>query len=182
MPINLTNKTGYQAYFTVLKGDLVVAERIELMADATVEIPTSPVTRSVVAETVLEDNIYTSAPLDFIGAAGFLAQVKQVNAQGTYNFELIEVGPTQPNQVQFQKTCLAPVVFSITGNGKLLQSVFVNNSFETTFLNIAENYTFKAVVNGITTEPVQTNNPEATISAVVDTSSLENGYFTLVIS
>ncbi|MFZ6759892.1 hypothetical protein ACO0K9_22060 [Undibacterium sp. Ji50W] len=182
MSMNLTNKTSYQAYFTVLKGDLVVVEHIPVSPDALAELSTDLPPASLFATTTIEGNTYTTATQSFVGAAGFLAQVKQVPQQGTYDFELVNVGYSHPNQLQLQKTCIGPVIFSLRTNDHVEQNVVVTDNFVATTLNINDTYSIYAVINGVTTEAVQTNNPQATITAVVDTTSLESGYFTLVVS
>lgn len=182
MSMNLTNKTNYQTYFTVLKGDLLVASHLPLPPEAMAELATDLPPASIFATTVIQGNTYTSASQSFVGAAGFLAQVKQVMPQGTLEFDMIHVPYSNPNQLQFQKTCVGPVIFSIQQNDQVVQNVVVTDDFIPSTLNISDTYTIYAVINGVTTDAVQTNNPQATISAVVDTGALESGYFLLVVS
>jgi hypothetical protein len=175
------NTTSYIAQFVLFRSEQVIARVPGLAPGAQLQVPVTD-DYTVVATTVIDGNTYTSAPLDFTGAASFLAQVRQDAAQGTYVFEVIEAPSTRPDQLQFQKTTLGPVTFTLSRNGVILQNVVVTDSFETRTLQTAQEWTVYAIVNGITTAPVTTTNPDATITAVLDTSALEQGYFTLVVS
>ncbi|MFZ6720684.1 hypothetical protein [Undibacterium sp. Ji49W] len=182
MSMNLTNKTNYQAYFTVLKGDMLIAEHLPVPPESMAELATDLPPASVFATTVIQGNTYTSASQSFVGAAGFLAQVKQVMQQGTFEFDMIHVPYSNPNQLQLQKTCVGPVIFSIRQNDQVTQNVVVTDDFIPSTLNISDTYTVYAVINGVTTDAIQTSNPQAAINAVVDTGVLESGYFLLVAS
>lgn len=179
--LTLRNNTHWIAMFLVHRGQQVVARLPGLAPGAQMQVPTTDIYQ-VVATTVIEGNTYTSAPLDVTGAAGFLAQVRQVVAQGTYEFEVIELSSTRPDELQFRKTSLSPVTFGISRNGVMLQNVVVANSFEMVTLNIGDTYSIYAVINGVTTDTVTMTNPAATITAIADTSDLEFGCFTLEIS
>jgi len=47
---------------------------------------------------------------------------------------------------------------------------------------ISATFSIYAVINGVTTETVTTSNPNATVTAITDTSSLEDGYFVLTVN
>ena len=176
--ITLRNTTGYIAQFVVRRGQQIIARIPGVAPGARMLIPTED-TYQVIATAVIDGNTYISAPLDVHGACGFLAQVRQVSAQGTYEFDVIETASRNPNQLQFQKTCLSPVTFTITKNGRALQSVVVPDSFEIRSLEIGDTFYIHAVINGVTTDTTVTSNPNAVIVANTDTSDLESGYFTL---
>lgn len=174
----LTNTTSAIAQYVVMKGQQVIARIPGIAPGAMIRIPTDS-TYEVVASTVIDGNTYTSAPLAVSGSTGFLAQVVQVQSQGTYEFNVLEMPSTKPNTLSFQKTSLNPVTFFITKDGKPLQVVVVNNSFEVQELHIDDVYYIYAVINGVTTDTVTTTNPNATISAIEDHSDLEYGYYSL---
>ena len=134
----------------------------------------------VTATTIIENNTYTSAPIQVTGASGFLAQVMQDSLRGTYDFQMVAGPSTAADRMVFQKTTLGPVTFNIWKNGRIMQSVVVPDSFLTRSVQIGSVFTIYAVINGVTTALVTTGNPEATITAVTDTSDLEAGYFTLL--
>lgn len=179
--LTLRNHTAYIAQYVVLNGQQVIARLPGLMPNAQMAVPTGH-TFQVVATTMIDGNTYTSAPLDVSGPAAFLAQVRQVYAQGTYEFEVVELPSTRPDQLQFQKTNLAPVSFTISKDGVPLQTVVVSNSFEVQTLAISDTFTIHAVINGITTDTVTTTNANAAITATIDTSNPEFDYFTLDVS
>ena len=179
--LTLSNTTSYIAQFVVYRGEQVIARLPGLAQGAQLRVPVTD-TFQVVATTMIEGNTYTSAPLEVTGAACFLAQVRQHATQGTYEFEVVQLASSRPDQLQFQKTSLAPVTFTLSRNGVKLQSVVVNDSFRIQTLNIGDTYSIYAIINGITTDTVTITNPDATITAVADTSVMQDGYFTLQVS
>lgn len=179
--LTLRNNTHWSAMFVVYRGQQVIARLPGLASGAQMQVPATD-TYQVVATTVIDGNTYTSAPVSVTGAAGFLAQLRQVASQGTYDFEVVQMASTRPDELQFQKTSLSPVTFSISRKGGLLQNVVVANSVEVVTLNIGDTYSIYAVVNGVTTDTVTTTNPAAKITAIADTSDLAFGYFTLEVS
>lgn len=178
MSITLRNNTRFIAQYVIRKGDIVIARVPGITSGAEVVVPTSS-TYEVIATTIIDGNTYTSAPLAVIGSTGFLARILQVQAQGTYVFDVQEVPATSSNQLSFQSTCLNPVTFTITRDGMPLQNVVVNNAFIMQTLDISDTFYIYAVINGVTTDIVSTTNANATVTAVDSSSDLEAGYFTL---
>ena len=176
--LTLRNHTDLVTQFLVSRGQQVIARLPGIASGAQLQVPTAAVYQ-IVATTVIEGNTYTSAPLDVSGPAGFLAQVRQHAAQGTYQFDVVQMASTRPDELQFRKTSLSPVTFTIARNGVMLQTLVVANSFQMVTLNIGDTYSIFAVINGVTTDTVTTTDPDATITAIADTSDLEFGYFTL---
>lgn len=178
MPITLRNTTQYIAQFVVRKGGQIIARLPGIAPEAQMTVPTAD-SYQVTAMTIIDGNTYTSAPMDVTGAVSFLAQVRQVREQGTYEFEVVQGYSTRPDQMQFQKTTIAPVTFTIEKDGVPMQAVVVADSFMMETLDISDTFYVYAVVNGVTTDTFSTANPNATVTAVSDTSTLEQGYFTL---
>ena len=176
--LTFLNTTPYIAQFVVNKGEQIVARLPGIAPGATLQVPSDD-TYQVTATTILEGNTYTSAPATVSGAAGFVAQVLQNGQQGTYDFEMKLEASNAADQMVFQKTTIGPVTFTISKNGVQLQSVVVQNSFLVKTLQIGSTYSMYAVINGVTTSTAQTSNANATITAVVDNTDLEAGYFTL---
>ncbi|RDV00660.1 hypothetical protein [Trinickia dinghuensis] len=176
--LNFRNQTPYIAQFVAKKGQLVMARLPGIAPQAELSMPSDDAF-SVIATTIIDGNTYSTAPATVSGSMEFLAQIKQNVKEGTYEFQMqLEPSP-RADQMIFQKTTIGPVTFTILKNGVSLQSVVVPNSFMTQALTIDDNYSVYAVINGITTEAVRTTDPNAVITAVVDTSVLETGYFTL---
>jgi len=179
--IRLRNKTGNVAQFVVKKGDQIIAQLPGIEDSAQMTIPTDE-TFEVIATAIIAGNTYISAPLKVNGSTGFLAQVLQVPGQGTYEFDVAEVPCKTPDSLEFQKTCLGSVTFTITKNGKPMQNVVVADDFSRQALDISDTFYVYAVVNGVTTGTSTFTSPTALITAVADTSDLENGYVNLVVS
>lgn len=163
--LTLQNHTRYMAMFVVKRGDMTVARLPGLAPGDIQQVPTTQ-TYTVVATTVLEGNTYTSAPIVFTDAMRFLAQVVQQQAQGTYAFEVVSMSSSDPAQLQFETTAIGPVTFEVSANGRHLQSVVIANAFTRQTLQIGDTYSIYAVINGITTEVVTTDNPDAVIAVV----------------
>lgn len=176
--LTLCNNTAYIAQYVVLNGQQVIARIPGIGPGARMRIPTND-TYQVTATAVINGNTYISAPLDVNGPTSFLAQVVQVQAQGTYEFNLVKLPSSNPNQLQFQKTCLSSVTFTISKNGAPLQTVVVDNAFEIQTLTIGDTFYIYAVINGVTTDITTTTDPNAVVTANTDTSTLEFGYYTL---
>lgn len=176
--LTFQNTTAYIAQFVVNKGDQVVARLPGIAPGAQMQVPTDD-TYSVTASTILDGNTYTSSPQVVTGAACFIARVLQSSVQGTYDFEMLVEGSTSADQMVFQKTTIGPVTFNISKNGVYLQSVVVPDSFRSVSLEIGDVFSMYAVINGVTTSTAQTTNPNAIVTALLDTSDLESGYFTL---
>lgn len=176
--LTLRNNTKYISQYVIRKGEQIIARIPGIAPGAMMTVPTES-TFEVIATAVINGNTYTSAPLDVSGAMGFLAQVVQVSSQGTYEFNVVEVPSKDPNQLQFQKTCLSPVTFTIMKNGQPLQAVVVSKSSNADSIDISDTFYIYAVVNGVTTDTSVTSNPNANVTAIEDTSDLEYGYFTL---
>lgn len=179
--ITCLNQTNYIAQFVLARGGLTIAHPVGIAPGASLQVPIED-TFQIVATTVIDGNTYTSAPFQVSGAAGFLAQIVQVAKQGTYEFNVREMPATVADQLQFQKTCLSPVTFTISRNRTTLQSVVVQDSFMMQTIDIGNTINVYAVVNGITTAVVSTSDFNATITLHLDTSDLESGYFTLATS
>ena len=178
--LTLQNETDFLVMFVVRKGDMTIARTPAFPRGAILQVPTRQ-TYTVVAATVIEGNTYTSAPISVSGPAGFLARILQHGAQGTYEFDMQELPPRSPDQMEFQTTTISPVTFTISGNGIHLQSVIVTDAFRAVTLSLADTYTLYAVINGVTTGTIQTTNPDATITARVAPGGAETGDYVLVV-
>ncbi|MFS2138031.1 hypothetical protein [Duganella sp. Dugasp56] len=179
--ITLNNLTGFPAQFLVKKAGQVVASLPALEHKQIVVIPTTD-TYQVIASTVINGNTYYSAPATVTGATGFLAQVIQDSTQGTYVFDVQEIGSTSSSELQFQSTWREDVDFEISKDGKPLQNVVCQNPFIMETIELGDTYSFQAIVNGVTTDVQLTDNPNATCTAVNDTTRRSAGYYTLLLS
>lgn len=179
--LTFRNQTLYVAQFVARKGQLIMARLPGVAPQAELLMPSDDV-YSVVATTIIDGNTYSTAPVAVAGPVECLAQVKQNAQQGAYEFQMLIEPSPRADQMRFQKTTIGPVTFTISKNGIPVQSVVVSNSFMVEELTINDSYSVYAVINGITTETVQTTDPNAVITAVVDDTVLEGGYFTLTVA
>ncbi|WP_248744874.1 hypothetical protein [Pseudomonas sp. MWU12-2037] len=179
MSITLLNQTRYPAIYLVLKDQKVIVRQLDVNPHARAIIPVDDI-YEVSATTLIDGNTYTSAPMTASGGMGFLAQVLQSPSQEAYDFDMVMFQNVAPNQLAFQKTCLNPVTFTISKNGKPLQNIVVTSSFQTQTLDISNTFSIHAVINGVTTDEVTTSNPKATVTAVNDTGFA--GYYLLEVS
>jgi hypothetical protein len=179
--LTFRNETSYVAQFVAKKGQLIMARLPGVAPQAELQMPSDEV-YSVVATTIIDGNTYSTAPATVAGPVECLAQVKQNAQQGTYDFQMLIEPSPRADQMRFQKTTIGPVTFTISRNGTPVQTVVVSNSFMVEELTINDSYSVYAVINGITTETVQTTDPNAVITAVVDDTVLEGGYFTLTVA
>ncbi|MCI0150215.1 hypothetical protein KNO81_30515 [Paraburkholderia sediminicola] len=176
--LTFLNKTMYPAQFVVHKGQQVVARLPGVAPGAELQVPADDAFQ-VSASTILEGDTYTSAPASVSGPMAFLAQVVENAQQGTYDFEMKVESSTAADQMVFLTTTINPVTFTISKSGVSLQSVVVQNSLEVETLTIGNDYTIFAVINGVTTGPVRTSDPNSVVTAVLNDFDLESGYFTL---
>lgn len=178
--LTLRNNTPFPAVYVVKKGDQIIVRTPPVAPGTVLQVPGTQ-TRTVVAATVIEGNTYTSAPITVSGSAGFLARILQHSPQGTYLFEMQEIPPRGPDRLEFQTTISSPVTFTISSNGIHLQTVVVKDAFNVVSLSLAGTYSIYAIINGITTEVVQTADADAVVTAIEGASALEYGDYMLVI-
>lgn len=181
MAITLYNTTTYDAQYKVLKGQQVVASLPATAPGGSVIIPTTNI-YTITAAATIDGNQYTSAPMKVNSGVGFRAEVKQDTAQQTYVFEVIEIPSSQPNQLEFEKTCKADVVFTVLKDNRPLQSISLTSPFMKSSLSLGDTFYISAIIDGVTTDVVTTNDPNAIITAVDDTAGSYPGYFTLLSS
>ncbi|OLS62672.1 hypothetical protein [Pseudomonas putida] len=179
MTITLHNITDFDAEYFVRKGQLIIAHLPATTPNASLSVPTDNL-YEVIATTLIEGNTYTSAPFLVSDSQDFLAQVRQERVQGTYVFDVVPHSSSVPDRLVFQKTCLSPVTFVLRKDGKPLQSVVVHSSTESQLQDISNTVHIYAVINGVTTATLTTNNPNATITATNDRSNLQAGYYALI--
>jgi len=179
--MTLRNNTPFVAQFSVQKGEQVIARIPGLSPGTSAEIPTHAIYQ-VVASAVIEGNTYLSAPLEVDRGAGFIAQLIQHASQGTYEFRVVEIPSSNPSQLQFQSTLRQPVSFTISKDGRPLQTVVIDNPFQLRVIDIGDTFGIQAIINGVTTDRANTHNPSAVVTATMDGSRPEIAYFSLEVT
>lgn len=181
MAITLLNKTGFDAQYLVLKGEQIIASLPPVPPNGSATIPTTN-NYTVGASITINGVLYTSGPIRGSRGRGFMVQITQDSSQQVYVFQMIEIASSEPNELQFKKTCLPDVVFTIYKDNIALQTITLTNRVMKKSLKLDDTFYISAIINGVTTDVTTTNNPNATITAVNDTSSAVQGYYTLLVS
>lgn len=179
--ITLLNNTNFIAQYVVRKGDQIIARIPGVESKGSIHVPTAN-TFQVRATTILNKNTYQTAPMNAEPGDSFLAQVLQISDQGTFDFEMVEQTGSKPDSMEFETTTNTPVTFSVMKDGHLLQNVTVSDNFTNQTLFVGDTFYIYAVINGVTTSTITTNNGNAVITAVNDTSALEADFFHLELS
>lgn len=178
--LTLRNNTPFPAIYVVKKGQQTIARTPPVAPGAVFQVPGTQ-TRTVVAATIIEGNTYTSAPITVSGPSGLLARIVQHAPQGTYLFDMQKIPPRGPDRLEFQTTTTSPVNFTISNDGAHLQTVVVKDAFNSVTLSLAGTYSIYAIINGITTDVVQTDDVDAVVTAVESAGAFEHGDYMLLI-
>ena len=176
--ITLLNTTKHPAQIKVTKGDLVIVFMPSLKPGQTVVVPTTD-TYDVVASTTIDGNTYSSAPMTVTSATSFLARVVQDYSQGTYVFDVQQSSSTDSSQMQFQSSWRDTVTFTLSKDGKTLQNVVCADAFNMQLLQLGDTFTFQAIVDGVTTDIQESDDPNTVCTAVNDTTMRNAGFYTI---
>jgi hypothetical protein len=172
----LLNATRNSAEFRVLQGTLQVA-RIGVAPGASAVIPLGS-DYSVQAMTNLGSFTLTSAPLTFDATSVHLLAQMKMSDSGLYEFQLVQANAAQPDTFLFENTWRNPVQFTVALDGNPTPAVLVVDKNNTVTVSTAQQWDIYAIIDGITTQTVRTDNPGATITAVQDAN--EDGYALVV--
>lgn len=178
--ITLTNNTSYVAQFLVYKGEQLIDRIPGIEAGGKCLVPTSD-TYQVTATSVLNKNTYISSPMSAKPGDKFKAQVLQISNQGTYDFDVVRSDGSKPDSMEFETTTNSPVIFSVLKDNKPLQNVTVSDNYIGESLYVGNTFQIYAVINGVTTSTITTNDGSANISAQNNTSALEADFFHLAL-
>lgn len=157
----------YPAEFRVLQGTDVVA-RIGVNAKAEADVPTGN-SYQVQAVTSMGDFTLKSNLVSFdASSAHLLAQVR-MDQPGLYDFKLVQLNQgLKPSQIICENTWREPVSFNVWRNGSPMAIVKVVDEHNIESVSTLQQWDVYAIINGITTLAVRTNDPDATITAVAD--------------
>jgi len=173
---NVPTSNTPAAEFRLLQGANQIA-RIGVHAGGAAAVPTTT-SYNVQATTSMGDFTLTSNALTFSDTSALvLAQV--LNEDGYFDFQLIQLPGTQPSAITLENTWRSPVQFTITQPGTPVEIINVVDESNNAIVSTAEQWSCYAIVNGITTATVTTNNPNATFTVTADNN--ESSY-TLTLS
>lgn len=176
--ITLTNNANSDAQFLVYKGEQLIDRIPGVEPGGVCLVPTAD-TYEVSATTILNKNTYISAPMPAQPGDKFLAQVLQISNQGTYDFDVVPSAGSKADSMEFETTTNTSVTFSVLKDGKPLQNVTVTDNYDGDSLYVGNTFRIYAVIDGVTTSTITTNDGSASISAENNSSALEADFFHL---
>ena len=178
MTITIVNNTSHEAFFTISKGDLVIAHWVPLGGGGELELRTD-MTGTITARTNFLNTEYTSDRVQLNENAAYVAQIDQDLENKSYALRLVETGSSSPPFMQLYKTCTPPVSFIIQVHGLFEQEITQARSFTTLNLRTGPGYTVQAVINGITLAPVAFDDDHTTITATTVQDNPVAGFYRL---
>jgi len=178
MTITIVNSTGHEAFFTVNKGDLVIAHWAHVGGNGKLEIQTD-VIGTIVARTNFLDREYLSDRMQLNDTAAYVAQIDQDLENKSYVLRLVESGSSKPPFMQLYKTCTPAVSFIIQMHGQFEQEITQDRGFNALNLRTGPGYSLQAVINGITLPTVSFSDDNASITAVAVEDDPVAGFYKL---
>lgn len=167
--LTLANKTTFLAQFRICQGSTQVA-RVGVHQGGSALVPMGGSSYTVQAMTSLGDFSLTSNTVQLDASSVHL--VAQVMAdEGYFDFQVVQQGATQVNAIVCENTWRTPVVFKFTRNGSPVQITTVVDEHDSVSITTAQQWTVYAIVNGITTQPVQITDPRATLTVEQDSNN-----------
>lgn len=184
MAITLLNQTGHVAAFEVYKGGLVFATLPDLQPGAELVLQPQSALYEISAQTVLDGDYLTSVPVAFEDSQNvcLTAQVAQQLTEQPYLFLLLPDAPSELRQLQLAKTCKPDVLFRLSREGQVLQTVLVTAATSPVNLALNDVYGFIVVVDGITVAAQTSSNQDATVTVMARKSGPDGEFFELQIS
>ncbi|MFZ6709437.1 hypothetical protein [Undibacterium sp. TC9W] len=178
MAITIVSNTGYEAFLTINKGDLVIARWARVGSSHKLEIPTH-IIGTIVAKATFQNREYVSDRMQLNDTAAYIAQIEQDLENKSYVLRLLESGSSEPPFMQLYKTCTPAVSFIIQMHGLFEQEVTQSLSFMPFRLRSGPAYMLQAVINGITLPPVQFSDENATITVETVQNDPAAGFYRL---
>ncbi|MBB6243734.1 hypothetical protein [Rhodanobacter sp. MP1X3] len=141
--------------------------RLPIDGNGLVSVPTSN-SYSVIARVTMEDgNTYVSGPASFSSnSQDVTAEVLQEN--GTFAFRLQTDPGTNPGGITLHNHTKYPVSFETSMDGNPLRSVTVIDDYNRDFVSTREIYTFKSIIDGVTSSSITTSNTNVTVQIYAD--------------
>lgn len=153
--------------------------RVAVSANAKTVIPTTETYTAYASITMEDGNTYYSSTISLdSGTQCLMAQM--LVSGGTFSFELQKSPGMILDQITLSSTCRQPVTFYITATPvsplgqPVLSTAVVVNPRDTVAVSTIETYTFRSIVDGITSEPLTTSpaqvaQPNLTVNIYKDT-------------
>lgn len=164
--ITISNTTSVPGLVIVSRAG-TLSGRLPVNAYGSVSMPTSNSYTVKARVTMADGNTYSSGPVTFTSnSQDITAEVKQEN--GTFIFRLLQQAGTNPSGVTLHNHTKYPVTFQTSMNNNPLSSVTVVNDYNSGFVSTIENYSFKSIVDGVTSASISTTNTNATVNIFQD--------------
>lgn len=175
--ITLVNQSIYPAIYYLSQGpDTSTAQQMAVIGvppSGQAVIPTGN-SYTVTATTDVNGITVTSNTLSFEeDEATILAQV-MMTAPNLYTFQIIQLPATQDDSINLQNTWREDVYFNITLDGSPMACVLVVDGHNSDSVSTLQQYWIYSITNGITTEPVGTDDPNATATLTQD--NVDDGF------
>ncbi len=165
------------AEFRVHQGDHQIA-RVVAHAGGNIAVPTGPSEFAAQASMSMGEFTLFSNEVYFDETSITLV-AELLEEGGFYDFRLIKLPGTEPDRITFENRCETPIAIKLWKPQSPFLMRHVVNGGGVAGVGSAQRWSVHAVVNGITSAPVVTTNPNATIT-VAQGSNVDN--FTLVVS
>ncbi len=166
MSITIKNSTTIPGQI-IMARDGTLTGRLPVDGRGEVIVPTSN-SYTVTATVTMDDgNTFISGPVTFSSnSQDITAEVRQEN--GTFVFRLAMEAGTNPGGVTLHNHTKYPVSFSTSMNGNPLRSVTVVDDYNRGFVSTREIYSFKSIVDGVTSSSITTSNGNVTVEIFAD--------------
>lgn len=181
MTITVVNSTGYEAFFTINKGDLVIAHWTHLGGNGKLEVQTDMI-GTIIARANFLNTEYVSDRMQLNDTAAYVAQIDQDLENKSYVLRLVETGSSKPPFMQLYKTCTPPVSFILQMHGLFEQEITQGRGFNALNLRTGPGYTVQAVINGITLPAANFSDENASITAVAVEDNPVAGFYKLEVT
>jgi hypothetical protein len=164
--ITIRNTTSIPSLVIVTRSGTLTG-RLPVNARGTVTMPTSN-SYTVEASVTMDDgNTFTSGPVSFSNNSQDLtAEVKQEN--GTFVFRLVPAAGTNPAGINLHNHTKYPVTFAASMDNNPLSAITVADAYNRGFMSTRQHYSFKSIVDGVTSEVIETTNVDAIVDIYQD--------------
>jgi hypothetical protein len=170
---SLSGKQSYPAEFRIMQGKDLVA-RVSVPAGGQASVPSGNAYTVTATTSMGNITLKSNAVMFDSDSAHLLAQVR-MNNPGLFDFELLQLGSVASgNAITCENTWREPVTFNVQRNGSPMAIVKVVDEHNTDSVSTEEQWDIYAIVDGITTLFVTTDNPNAAITVTADNN--DDGY------
>jgi hypothetical protein len=135
--------------------------RVAVSANGQTVVPTTERYSATACITMEDGNTYYSSPIN-LGSGTQTLTARMLVTGGTFSFEVEQSPGTTLDTITLISTCRLPVTFFITATPvsplgqPVLTTAVVVNQRDAVLVSTVETYSFRSLVNGITSESLET--------------------------